>query len=88
MTPTIRLIIAGSRTVDPTDEDIDREVRAIVEAEHGLSEVDDYDGPSGGRGPRYWIAEVICGRARSGADPAGERWARSRADHDVSARRP
>lgn len=77
MTPTIRLIIAGSRTVAPTIEEIDCAVLDLVERAMNLTEVDDYHGPDGARGPRYWIAEVICGDAR-GADAAGARWAAAR----------
>lgn len=77
MTPTrtIRLIIAGSRTVSPTIADIDREVRALVEDEWGL-ELDDYDHHGG---PLPFVLEVISGRSPGGgADLAGEAWAKHR----------
>lgn len=72
--PTIRLVIAGSRTVFPSIEEIDREVQKFVEATFDL-EADDYHGLEDVRGPCYWIAEVICGKA-DGADEAGRLWAK------------
>jgi hypothetical protein len=71
VTPTIRLIIAGSRTVAPTIADIDREVRALVYAEGLAVELDDYEAWGG---PRAFVLEVICGKARGG-DDAGDAWA-------------
>lgn len=58
-----RIIIAGSRTVDPSIDDIDRAIRAI---DPGLLlwRPDDW-------------TEVICGKAK-GADLAGARWARAK----------
>lgn len=56
------LIIAGSRTVDPSANDIDRElVRwfGLLEIPGAIADV---------------VAEVVCGGAQGG-DDAGERWA-------------
>jgi len=64
----MRLIIAGSRTVSPTIEDIDREARELL---LDLLAVDSDK-------PVEFTAhftEVICGDA-SGADSAGAHWAR------------
>lgn len=72
MTPTIRLVIAGSRTVDPALEDIDRAVEDLV--------IDVYDARPGDfaeHGRTSYVLEVISGDAR-GADTAGERWAKAR----------
>jgi hypothetical protein len=63
----MRLIIAGSRTVTPSREQITEVVRALVMAEFGDSEHDEL-------APR--IAEVISGKA-DGGDLAGEAWAKS-----------
>lgn len=53
----MKLIIAGSRTVDPTDEEIERALEGFVEMPQ--------------------IEVVVCGMAKTGADPAGKRWADS-----------
>lgn len=75
----LKLIIAGSRTVDPTDEAIDAAVLLL---------------PIWGESPRDLTAEerdlrlaeipakisyVVCGESPGGgADPAGKRWATAR----------
>jgi hypothetical protein len=70
VTPTIRLVIAGSRTVSPTIADIDREVSGLVHDIYG--EVPYHE--SGRPAFDFCIAEVICGKARGG-DDAGAAWA-------------
>lgn len=72
MTATIRLVIAGSRTVSPSLEDIDREVAVLWAIASGL-ELHDVTGEIAAR----HLLEVICGDA-AGADTAGEIWARHR----------
>jgi hypothetical protein len=62
----MRLVIAGSRTVSPTIEDIDREVTGLLR-----------DLWAAGDAPisfRDHIEEVVCGGA-DGVDLAGKRWA-------------
>lgn len=73
MTPTIRLLIAGSRTVDPSDDEITEAAsRLVMQAVFGL------DAPlSPDRNLSDFIIEVVCGKA-DGADRAGERWAKAR----------
>lgn len=70
MTATIRLVIAGSRTVYPSIADIDREVREM------LLELWAADPNEPVRFAEH-IIEVISGRSPGGgADDAGEAWAR------------
>lgn len=72
MTGKLRLIIAGSRTVDPTDEEIERVVEELVIDFFGARHGDLRE-----HGHTQYIEEVICGKA-DGADAAGARWARGR----------
>lgn len=65
----IKLIIAGSRTVDPSVSEIDEE---LFKLELGWA-----DRPRTVEVFRDLISEVICGGA-GGADKAGRRWAEAR----------
>lgn len=62
----MKLIIAGSRTVEPSIEDIDREVAELVARFRGRP-----------GDPAELITEVVSGGA-TGADRAGEAWAKHR----------
>lgn len=61
----MKLIIAGSRTLSPTIEQVDREVRIMIANILGDEEVIERE-----------ISEVICGDA-PGSDHCGNLWARS-----------
>jgi len=61
----MKLIIAGSRTVSPTPEEISNELRCMEKPENGIR-IDPYED----------ITEVVSGTA-DGADAAGEAWADS-----------
>lgn len=58
------VIIAGSRTVSPSVEEIDEVLARMFENSHAMRE------------PEKWT-EVVCGCAR-GADRAGQRWAEAK----------
>jgi hypothetical protein len=68
----VQLVIAGSRTVSPTIEEIDRAVENLVIDVYGAR-----PGDFAEHGRGTYVLEVICGDA-AGADSAGEQWARSR----------
>lgn len=86
MTP-LRLIIAGSRTVDPTDEQITAGVVEVVRSALTLEvlratlktgEVGEVpEDAQIERDLARYVGEVICGKA-DGADLAGKRWAERR----------
>lgn len=72
----LSLIIAGSRTVEPPDEEISAAALGLVLDAFHLDDSDpDEVARTAERLPDY-IAEVICGKA-DGADAAGARWARA-----------
>jgi hypothetical protein len=66
----VKLVIAGSRTVAPTIEDIDRAVESLLRDLWAAAE-------PVGTSPEFsrYIDEVICGDA-AGADFAGAQWAK------------
>lgn len=69
MSRALRLVIAGSRSLSPTIEEIDLAVQRLAGYPLVL-----------GASPRDQISEVICGDAR-GVDRAGAEWARA---HEIA----
>lgn len=67
----IRLLIAGSRSVDPTVEDIDRALAGLLEGRTG----DDLPDPAALAAS---VAEVVCGDADGGNRGGGARWGKAR----------
>lgn len=73
----ISLIIAGSRTVDPSDEEIDRAVLEIVILAFNIEDSDPDVVERTRANLHEYVGEVVCGKA-DGGDAAGARWARAR----------
>lgn len=69
----MRVIIAGSRSLDPSDEQIDAALHRLM-VDHELCGITSADVPEFVASK---ITAVVCGDA-IGSDKAGERWARSR----------